>query len=91
MIAALRQHAVHHVRFYLSAPAGAAVWVGASALEPPIRLVATGDAFFVACLAMMAIFARTVTLASVRRRASVEDEGIAAIVRMTLAVIGLSV
>lgn len=90
MIAAIRQHAAHHVRFYLSALVGAAVWIGASALEPPIRLVAAGDAFFVAYLAMMAVFARTVTVASVRRRASVEDEGIAVIVLMTLAVIGLS-
>lgn len=90
MIATLRQHAVHHVRFYLSAAVGAAVWAGAGALDPPIRLVAAGDGFFVAYLGSMAIFVRRATLASMRRRAAVDDEGIAVIVLMTLAVIGLS-
>lgn len=70
---------------------GAAVWIGAGAVEPPIRLVAAGDAFFAAYLSTMAIFAKRVTLTSMRQRASVEDEGIVVIVLMTLAVIGLSV
>lgn len=90
MIAAIRQHAAHHVRFYLSAGVGVAAWIGAGAVELPIRLVAAGDAFFAAYLSTMAIFAKTVTLATMRQRASVEDEGIVVIVAMTLAVIGLS-
>jgi uncharacterized membrane protein len=91
VIAALRRHSAHHIRFYASAAVGAAVFAAAGALDPTIRLIAAGDAFFVAYLTTMALLMSRMTLATMRRRASVEDEGIAVIVLMTLVVIGLSV
>ncbi len=91
MISVLRRHATQHVRFYASVAIGAAVFAGTGALPLPIRLTAAGDAFFVAYLAAMAVLTKRMTLSKMRLRASIEDEGIAIIVLMTLVVIGLSI
>lgn len=91
MIAALRRHATQHARFYASVAAGAVVFSVTGSLHLPIRLTAAGDAFFIAYLAAMAMLTRRMTLSTMRRRASIEDEGIAIIVLMTLVVIGLSI
>jgi uncharacterized membrane protein len=88
--ARIPRHIVHHARFYLSAAVGAATGLVLADVTLPIRLVAASDAFFLAYLSTMAIFAQQTTLAAMRQRASFDDEGIAVIVLMTLAVIGLS-
>ncbi len=48
-------HLKHHVRFYISALIGAALYIFTPMLAPPIRLIAAGDTFFIVYLATMAL------------------------------------
>jgi uncharacterized membrane protein len=85
-------HVRHHGRFYLAAIAGVAVWLAATALSRPWPLpsLAGGDAFFLIYLALMTRFALRTTPDDLRRRASVEDEGMPLIVALALAAIVFS-
>ncbi|HEV8388629.1 MAG TPA: DUF1345 domain-containing protein [Dongiaceae bacterium] len=83
-------HIRHHGRFYLAAVAGLAVWLAAHAMRWPVPTVIGGDAFFAIYLAVMTRFALRATPEGLRRRASVEDEGIVLIIVLALAAIVFS-
>lgn len=69
---------------------GTVVWALTHKLPPELRLVAAGDAAFLFYLVTMGTLAGGLTPDSMRKRASYEDEGMAVIVVITLAAIGLS-
>ncbi|HEY1383786.1 MAG TPA: DUF1345 domain-containing protein [Dongiaceae bacterium] len=83
-------HVRHHGRFYLAAIAGIAIWLAARSLPWPLPTLSGGDAFFLIYLALMTRFAWRTTPEDLRRRASVEDEGIPLIVALALAAIAFS-
>jgi uncharacterized membrane protein len=58
-------------------------------LEPSLRLIVAGDGFFAAYLASTALLAFRATPEDLRRHASYEDEGIAAILVLTVAAVSL--
>lgn len=87
---AVREHIVHHIRFYMAVAVGTAIWLLAHKLPSELRLVAAGDAAFLFYLVTMTMLATHLTPESMRKRASYEDEGMAVIVLITLAAIGLS-
>jgi uncharacterized membrane protein len=80
---------MHHARFYLAGLFGVLVFVFARALAGSMRLIVAGDAFFAAYLASAAYVALRSTPAHMRKRASYDDEGVAAILLLTLSAIGL--
>jgi uncharacterized membrane protein len=84
------RHVRHHGRFYLAALAGIAVGVAACWRQWPVPALIGGDAFFLIYLALMTRFALRTTPEELRRRASVEDEGIFLIVVLALAAIVFS-
>jgi uncharacterized membrane protein len=84
------RHIRHHGRFYCAALAGLALWLAAWLLHWPLPPLVGGDAFFVTYLALMVRFAVWITPDGLRRRASVEDEGIPLIVPLALAAVVLS-
>ncbi|BBK42131.1 hypothetical protein STVA_21510 [Allostella vacuolata] len=90
MIAGAGRHVRHHGRFYSAALGGAAAWLAAGALDPPLRFVLAGDVFFAAYLTLTAALAIGAEAEDMRRMAEYEDEGIAVIILLTLAAIGLS-
>jgi len=83
-------HVRHHGRFYLAAIAGIAIWLAAWSLPWPLPSLAGGDTFFLTYLALMTRFALRTTPEDLRRRASVEDEGMPLIVALALAAIVFS-
>jgi len=83
-------HIRHHGRFYLAALAGVAAWLAAWSLPWPLPPLLGGDAFFLIYLALMTRFALRITPEGLRRRASVEDEGIPLINGLALAAIVFS-
>lgn len=85
-----RNHWHHHSRFYLSALLGILVWLGTGFLDRQLRLVLAGYVFFAAYLLSMAILTHRISLADMRRRSSIEDEGITLIMLITIAAIGFS-
>lgn len=86
----VREHIVHHIRFYTAVALGAAVWTLTHRLAPELRLVAAGDAAFLFYLVTMTMLAGRLTPESMRERASYEDEGVVVIVMITLGAIALS-
>lgn len=84
------QHIRHHGRFYCAALIGLALWLAARVLHWPLPPLVGGDAFFLIYLALMARFALGITPEGLRRRASVEDEGIPLIILLALAAVVLS-
>jgi uncharacterized membrane protein len=86
----MRNHWRHHSRFYLSALLGVAVWAATWSLDPQLRLVLAGDVFYLAYLTSMALLADRITIAEMRKRSTIEDEGGTLIVLITLAMIGFS-
>jgi uncharacterized membrane protein len=85
-----RSHLVHHGRFYVCALLGAAVYAACRGFAPPVRLLAAGDSFFAAYVAIMAIAALRLTPQALDAKADIEDEGIAIVVLVTLVMIGFS-
>ena len=83
-------HLRHHGRFYSAALAGLALWLATWALHWPLPPLIGGDAFFLIYLALMVRFALQITPDGLRRRASIEDEGIPLIVLLALAAVGIS-
>lgn len=69
---------------------GTVVWALTHKLPPELRLVAAGDAAFLFYLVTMGMLATRLTPESMRERASFDDEGVAVIVLITLAAIGIS-
>ena len=84
------QHIRHHGRFYVAALAGLTLWLAAWALHWPLPPLVGGDAFFLMYLALMVRFTLWITPDGLRRRASVEDEGIPLIILLALAAVVLS-
>lgn len=80
-------HFRHHGRFYLAALAGIAVALGAWNLHWPLQPLVGGNAFFLVYLALMLRFTIRITPDGLRKRASVEDEGIRLIIALALAAI----
>ena len=87
---AIRGHVGHHVRFYVAVLLGAAVWMASGGMKPTLRPVLAADAFFAAYLLSVAVFAIASTPDALRRRASIEDVGIALILLITLVAIASS-
>ena len=83
-------HFRHHSRFYASVLCGVATWLVPYA-SAGARTSISGTVFFVIYLASTALLAREVTVEDLRKKASMEDEGIFVIVLITLAVIALSI
>lgn len=83
-----RSHLSHHWRFYACAALGALVYVLCGRLAPPVRLLASGDAFFLAYIAIMAFIAARITPEELDRKAEIEDDGIAVVVLVALVMIG---
>ena len=89
MIASLREHLRHHVRFYRSGLLGVLVFGLARELPPSLRLVVAGDVFFTVYLASAAVLAFGATPEDLRQHASYEDEGVIVIMLLTLAAVSL--
>src|ERR1043166_4792133 len=86
----LRGHARNHLRFYLSALLGVALWAVGGESEPALRLVLAGDGFFAAYLATVSPLALGGAADELRRRAGVEDVGVPLAGLLTLATVSLS-
>jgi uncharacterized membrane protein len=78
------------MRFYAAGLLGLLAWAaGASMWQPALRGVIAGDAFFGAYLFSSWVTARGATPDSMRKRAEYEDEGVIAIILLTLSAIAL--
>jgi len=84
-------HFRHHSRFYVSVLCGVVVWLLPTARIGGIRVPLSGATFFVIYLASSIWLAGSLTTKELRKKASIEDEGIVVIVLITLAVIALSI
>jgi uncharacterized membrane protein len=83
-----RSHWNHHWRFYFCLALGALVFALTSALAPPVRLLAGGDAFFLSYIAILGWIAAHITPVQLDRKADIEDEGILIVVLFSLVMIG---
>jgi uncharacterized membrane protein len=90
LLAPFHQHLRHHVRFYSALAIGIAIWAATGPLDPSLRIVAAGDAFYGVYLVSAAILAAGTTADALRKRATYEDEGIILIVVIALGAIILS-
>lgn len=84
----IQSHWHHHWRFYLCAFMGAAVFALTAELAPLVRLLASGDTFFGAYLAVTLAIAFRITPEELDRKADIEDEGIYLVVLLSLVMIG---
>jgi len=83
-------HFRHHRRFYLALLCGVAVAGATLGVDPGVRIALGGNVFFAIYLVSTAWAAQRFTIADLRKKASVEDEGIVLITVITLAAIALS-
>jgi uncharacterized membrane protein len=83
-----RSHLTHHWRFYLCLGLGALVYAMTGGLALPVRLLASGDTFFLSYVAIMGVIAARITPEHLDRNANVEDEGIQLVVLLALVMIG---
>jgi len=90
MGSAVALHLKHHPRFYSAALLGVLVWLGTASLEPFMRILLAGDAFFLAHLLAMAVLLSRSSRATFRRRAEEEDDGLPLIALITIAALTLS-
>ena len=81
-------HLEHHARFYASALIGLAFYFLMPGLAPPVRLIASGDIFFVAYLLTMAVLVAQITPQELCRKSAEQDEGIFLVVAIALVIIG---
>lgn len=79
-------HLRHHRRFYAALLMGGIAYFLSRALPAPVRLIAAGDVFFVAYLALVALVLHH-TAADLRLRAAAEDEGILVVLLIVLTAI----
>src|ERR1700741_2587757 len=84
----LQRYLHHHWRFYLFIVLGLAVYAVAGALDPRVRVLAAGDAFFGAYLLIMAIIAYRITPSELDKKADIEDEGILLVIALSIVMIG---
>src|ERR1700753_3783861 len=90
MPAFARPYFFHHWRFYACALLGGLVYALSGALKEPVRGLASGDAFFLAYVILMAVIAARITPRELDRKADVEDEGIVLVVVIAVAMIAFS-
>src|SRR6185436_19623360 len=83
-------HVRHHTRFYSAALFGVLLGVLPLDLHPAARLMLAGDGFFALYLLLVGIMARRLSPGGMRRRASIEDVGMALIVLITVVEIVVS-
>lgn len=83
-----RSHLNHHWRFYACAALGALVYMLCADLPPPVRRLASGDAFFLAYIAIMSFIAARITPEELDAKAEIEDDGIAIVVLVALVMVG---
>ena len=83
-------HFRQHGRFYLAALAGTVVCIASWSLPWPLPALIGGDTFFLIYLVLMTHFALHLRPNDLRRRASVEDEGMMLIALLALAAIVFS-
>jgi len=83
-----RSHLTHHWRFYACFGLGAVVYLALGTLSPPVRVLASGDAFFLSYVAMLSFIALKITPKELDRKADVEDEGIFLVILFALVMIG---
>lgn len=83
-------HVAHHLRFYSAAAFGALVGLLCWDAHPAGRLMLAGDGFFLVYLVLVAIMGARLTPARMRHRASFEDAGIALVLVITVAAVGVS-
>jgi len=86
----LRNHLSRHGRFYTSVLLGAIVWFATAQLQPAPRLLAAGDAFFLAYMAAITFVIFRTTPDQLRQRAAIDDEGVLLVILIALAVIAVS-
>lgn len=84
-----RAYLYHHSRFYAAALLGIAVYFLTWACEPPARIAAAGDAFFLAYLVASALLVVQLDEEGLKKRAAIEDEGAFIVFLIALAVIAL--
>jgi len=77
----------HHIRFYGCLLLGMLVYLLAGALSFPVRVLAAGDVFFLTYILSLAVMSVRITPEELDRKADVEDEGIAIVVLVSLALI----
>lgn len=82
-------HLRHHARFYIAVLLGLSIFAAARSLALPYRLIAAGDMFFVAYLALVSFLLGQVSH-DLRNRAAVEDEGIFLVVLVVLTAVSAS-
>ncbi|SNB63169.1 Uncharacterized membrane protein [Arboricoccus pini] len=87
----LKIHVRSHWRIFAALGFGIVVWLLTSPMTHPFRIVLASDAFFVLYLASIAVSVGHKTPASMRKVAKQQDEGVAAIFLIVLAVIASSV
>lgn len=87
----LTLHPRLHWRLYLALVLGAMVWALSFSLAGPLRLVLAGDAFFLCYLVLVFSTVARADAERMRRAARAQDEGVAAIFLIMLAVVILSV
>ena len=84
----LQRYLHHHWRFYLCLILGIAVYAFTGMLDPRVRVLAAGDAFFAAYLLIMMVVAYRITPKELDRKADIEDEGILLVIALSVVVIG---
>ncbi len=84
------RHLSRHHRFYCSALAAGLAYLLLPEKPLVIRILAAGDAFFIAYLALLGFFAGRATPESTMLYCRVEDEGLTLIACLTMAAVGCS-
>jgi uncharacterized membrane protein len=85
-----RAHVSRHRRFYFSALLGILSWLVTGGLARAERYAVAGDTFFGVYLVMMSVLAFQTSPDDLRNEAETEDEGVALILAITIAVIAFS-
>lgn len=85
----LRAYLYHHSRFYAAVLLGIAVFALTWAWEPPARIAAGGDAFFLTYLIASALLVVHLDEEGLKKRAAIEDEGAFIVLVIAIAVIAL--
>jgi uncharacterized membrane protein len=85
----LRAYLYHHSRFYAAGLLGVVVYFLTWSHEPPARVAAASDAFFLAYLIASAVLMVRLDEEGLKKRAAIEDEGAPLALFIALAVIVL--
>lgn len=82
-------HLRHHARFYIAVLLGLTIFATTPGMALPYRLIAAGDMFFVAYLALVSFLLGQASH-DLRNRAAIEDEGIFLVVLVVLTAVSAS-